>query len=207
MIGTFADRGKMRTIRIDVQWRSVDRSAGATATACSGAKSTTSIRGRDRERSIARRFELAGRLKKMNGAISAIAAPRTTRRRFLAWPWLIRAAAVVFIASVSARAGAQEPNPGFTFETGNDLYEKCSTAPNTLTQGFCLGYSAGISDAMSIKPALNPVNTYSRCLSQNVTMGQIADVVEQYLQENPAKRHFAAIALIAEALANAFPCR
>ena len=64
MIGTFADRGKMRTIRIDVQWRPVDRSAGATATVCSGAKSTTSIRGRDREGSIARRFELAGRLKR-----------------------------------------------------------------------------------------------------------------------------------------------
>jgi Ssp1 endopeptidase immunity protein Rap1a len=142
---------------------------------------------------------------KMIDAISLIEPPP---RWSLTWRRLVAAAAlglVLFV--VSPKAGAQEVNPGLTFETGNDLYEKCSTAPNTLSQGFCLGYSAGISDAMSIKPALNPVNTYSRCLSQNVTMGQIADVVKEYLHQNPAKRHFAAIALIAEALANAFPCQ
>lgn len=42
---------------------------------------------------------------------------------------------------------------------------------------------------------------------KGVNIGQLADVVVQWLQTNPQARHYAAAGLVAEAVSKAFPCR
>jgi hypothetical protein len=50
------------------------------------------------------------------------------------------------------------------------------------------------------------MNDGTFCLPANVTVGQMQDVVENYLREHPENRHFTAASLIADALQRKFPC-
>ena len=44
------------------------------------------------------------------------------------------------------------------------------------------------------------------CIPNRVTDRQTTDVVVRYLKEHPEQRHYAAANLVAETLAEAFPC-
>jgi hypothetical protein len=85
-----------------------------------------------------------------------------------------------------------------SFKSGNDLYEDCRRSSE-----ICLGYVQGVFDVMSASTVYDGINA---CAS-NVTVGQVRDVVVQYLAANPARRHVMAAQLVALALADAFPCR
>lgn len=97
--------------------------------------------------------------------------------------------AFVFTSFLAARA----------FESGNELLQDCTRQ----VQSLCLGYIEAVSDALSG----NSVNGYEACIPLEVTVGQLQDIVVQYLRQDPRDRHLGAIGLVAHAISNAFPCR
>ena len=112
--------------------------------------------------------------------------PSSNRLRRRLFAILIVVAATMSV-SMEARAGA-------TAETGNKLYESC-IAPSSFDRGPCYGYAVGIVDVMSE----NPINGFSACIPNHVTIGQIRDLVTQYLTTNSARRHLTAAGLVAAA--------
>jgi hypothetical protein len=87
------------------------------------------------------------------------------------------------------------------FENGNQLLQYCTNQDTT--SFFCLGYTSAVADALDG----NRVNGYDACIPLSVNVGQIKDIVVQYLRLNPAERHLAAAGLVADAISKAFPCR
>jgi len=83
------------------------------------------------------------------------------------------------------------------FFDGNFLHEGC-TSKNLL----CAGYIAAISDVMDE----HTVYGWSACVPNDVMLSQLGDIVTRWLDNNPQKRHLAANSLVAQALAEAFPC-
>jgi hypothetical protein len=89
------------------------------------------------------------------------------------------------------------PNIAFStiiFETGNDLIEQCSQ-----NQAFCLGYVAGVADALSASGAI--------CAPKPVTVGQDVAIVMKYLNDHPERRRYSASSLAAVALGEQFACK
>jgi hypothetical protein len=103
-------------------------------------------------------------------------------------------AAVVMVMSASTGAKAD-------FRSGNELYTECAAAGES--QGFCGGYIAAIADVGSKVPVADVMI----CPSAKVTVGQVVDIVKQYLAVHPERRRFSASSLVANALADEFPCR
>jgi hypothetical protein len=81
------------------------------------------------------------------------------------------------------------------FFTGNQLLSRLNG--DSLDRVQAIGYIQGVSDA------------YVRivfCPPDNVTAGQLSDMIRNYLTNSPASRHRTADALIAEAFAQVWPC-
>lgn len=81
------------------------------------------------------------------------------------------------------------------FYSGNDLYSKLTG--NTLDRSIALGYVIGVSDALI---------RATHCAPKAVTAGQIQDMIRDYLDANPAVRHFSADSLISHVLKTTWPC-
>lgn len=94
-----------------------------------------------------------------------------------------------------------------TFKDGNALYSDCSAKPNDSTyyqsDAYCLGYILGVTDTLATMRIMNKRN---HCIPENVTAGQIRDIVLQYLQRTPEKRHLPADFLVLSAINLAFNC-
>ena len=94
--------------------------------------------------------------------------------------------------------------PGFV--DGNLLYEKCSATGENLNyfikDSYCRAFILGAWDAAQIE---NSANGSTNCLPENVTVGQLQDIVTKYLRENPEKRAKQAASLVIAAVESAFP--
>jgi hypothetical protein len=126
------------------------------------------------------------------------------RSRFLL-PAALATAFLSVAVAAPARAG------GFaTFETGNQLFEECQPSASYYKQGVCLGFVAGVADAMDAAQSSwrhETVTGWRACLPANqVTEGQVQDVAVNFLTRHPELRHYGAVGLVAAALAEAFPC-
>ena len=98
--------------------------------------------------------------------------------------------------------------------SGNDLYPLCSATPenvpgdqqaNASTQwGFCRGYIAGVADILEN----GEVAGYRACrAAPPVEIGQLAEVVTNFLRDHPDERQLTAASNVAFALSKAFPCK
>ena len=108
------------------------------------------------------------------------------------------AGAILLLAAAPAGAGSNL--------TGNDLLERCSesASANPIQWGVCLGYVMAVADALGLG---RPINGARACLPPDVTGAQMMDVVRQWLDRNPARRHINGAALVVTALQQAFPCK
>ena len=111
--------------------------------------------------------------------------------------------AVFSVTGVSRAVGAE----GLLLFTGNRLWEFCGDDPQGL---LCSGYVAGVADAMLQNDLMaknsEGVGGWHACFRTHPTVGQLANVVKQWLQSHPEKRDNGAAGLVAEALQEAFPC-
>jgi hypothetical protein len=89
--------------------------------------------------------------------------------------------------------------------TGNDLLESCESKGN-LEHAFCLGYIIGVTDVEGMDSAVFPERRRS-CVAENVSNGQVRDVVVKYLKDHPEERHLQAAILVVKAMGQAFPCK
>jgi hypothetical protein len=105
---------------------------------------------------------------------------------------IILAAIFLFCAPANAQSRA-------VFMDGNELHQECeSYSPG------CWGFVAGVADALeSITGSAIP----HTCRPLEVELRQVVDLAKNTLAENPAQRHRAAFNILAEAFAEAWPCR
>lgn len=83
------------------------------------------------------------------------------------------------------------------FETGNQLYQKI-TSSQVMDKMYALGYIGGVFDALQHIVHCPPASA--------LTLGQVHDVVKNYLEANPATRHRTADMIIREVLQKTWPC-
>lgn len=108
------------------------------------------------------------------------------------------------LAFAIALASLPSPAAPMAFESGNDLFTKCSSDDASPAFIYCLGFVTAIADTMADRS--DPFSGYYACFPNGVTKGQVLDVAMQYLRQNPQYRHFSAATLVAAAYAEAFPC-
>ena len=92
---------------------------------------------------------------------------------------------------------------GVSFYDGNKLLTICNDTEGVLNLGICLGYVEAVSDVLDSGAA---ISGWKACSPENVTAGQVKDIVTRFLVNHPEKRHYAAHTLVARALSEAFPC-
>ena len=80
------------------------------------------------------------------------------------------------------------------FYSGNDLLERMQDPARA---AIATGYVAGVSDMGA--------GEY-HCAPGDVTLGQVRDIVRQYLINTPANRHMSAAVLVTVPLMNTWPC-
>ncbi|MGC2464984.1 MAG: Rap1a/Tai family immunity protein [Candidatus Acidiferrum sp.] len=107
--------------------------------------------------------------------------------------------AIFLLCSISARAQRVSTT------TGNDLLESCESTGH-FEQAFCFGYITGVTDTDAMDGAAFPDRRRS-CVAENVSNGQVKDVVVKYLRDHPEERHLLAAILIVKAMSQAFPCK
>lgn len=86
------------------------------------------------------------------------------------------------------------------FVDGNELWTMCRHGPDRSLE--CMSYVRGVVDALDIpSPAGTPF-----CIRNGVTVGQLTDVVANFLQATPEARDADGAALVRHALSKTFPC-
>ena len=90
----------------------------------------------------------------------------------------------------------------YAVDDGNDLLDTCSKS-NDFAEGYCLGYVRALSNGVDFIVASKGSHV---CYGPNVTIGQVRDVVVDYVRRNPAKRNENALLLTAYAIGAAWPC-
>ena len=81
-----------------------------------------------------------------------------------------------------------------SYYNGNDMYAACRRD----SQIFLMGYTMGVVDALA---------NYEACIPEEATVGQLVDVVCQYIKNNPSRRHVEGESLVFFSIRDAFPCK
>jgi len=84
------------------------------------------------------------------------------------------------------------------------LYLNDRTAGNAIEIGICVGYVAGIKDAVSDWQIGTGKQTY--CMPEEVSNDQLIRVVVKSLENNPTRLHLRASVTVQRAFIEAFPC-
>ena len=105
-------------------------------------------------------------------------------------------------AALTGPSEAQNPGAIRAFQSGNQLYAACEA-----DTGLCMGYVAGVADAMSLVQVTGgSIAGVVACIPFPVVIGEAKDVAVKYLREHPELRAYTAVDLVAFALHDAFPC-
>jgi hypothetical protein len=121
------------------------------------------------------------------------------------WQRLFVGLAACTVLSLAA-AGVLAPRAALAvnFYSGDDLFSDCTSSNATkLPIAACAGYAVGIADALATGIA---INGFKACPPASATRGQIIKAATDFLRDHPEGRRFAAAGLVANALAQAFPC-
>ena len=128
-------------------------------------------------------------------APAAPVAPPRARRSWWRWGRKLGIAVAVWGAACGSVLAA---------ETGNTLLEDCLKPVGSSGRAYCTGYVTGVTEALYW--AGDRGRDGSACVPDEVTLGQMVDVVVRFLQIHPEVRHHAAIIVVRAALGAAFPC-
>ena len=82
------------------------------------------------------------------------------------------------------------------FWDGNSLLQRMNS-DNAHERVQAMGYVMGVHDVFS---------KVSVCSPQNITVGQLRDLVKDYLERNPAIRHYSADSLAVNIMKQTWPC-
>ena len=93
------------------------------------------------------------------------------------------------------------------FRDGNTLLRQLES-DNAAERVSAMGYVSGAFDMINEVDILinRESKRYLFCQPDNITLGQIVDIVKAYLRSNPEIRHKPAAELVMGALRRSFPC-
>jgi hypothetical protein len=112
--------------------------------------------------------------------------------------------ALAFVVMLSLPASSALADSG-SYMSGNDLYGVCVDNDGA-QQAKCIGYLAGIADAMDlVAPAA--FGGWRACLPSGSTDRQLSEIATKWLAAHAEKRQIGAAGLVAEAFQAAFPCK
>jgi len=103
---------------------------------------------------------------------------------------------IVGVAFVNA-AGPQIASAARGYESGDTLLSLCEKPQDSSLYGFCAGYIIGAADVL---------DEGLFCPPKGHAKQQIVDVTVQWLRSHPENRYDTAYSLVANALAENFPC-
>ena len=83
------------------------------------------------------------------------------------------------------------------FVNGNDLLKELQSS-DPIRRGFVMGYIAGVADAN---------NSITWCPPGGINLGQLRDMIEQYLVANASIRNLSGDVLIGDMLNRRWPCK
>jgi hypothetical protein len=86
--------------------------------------------------------------------------------------------------------------------TGNDLYDWCTDGDSAVCNSFLIGTAGTVTTLQTWKR----VEKDYVCLPEDVTAGQLRELVVAELEANPEQRHLNASSLTLNALLKGFPC-
>lgn len=94
------------------------------------------------------------------------------------------------------------------FMSGNDLHSGLQTT-NAVDKAYALGYVIGIADFEDYKNKTQGNSKRSSCffVPDTASGTQVTDVVKNWLDKHPGRRHYAASSVVAAALRETFPCK
>ena len=112
---------------------------------------------------------------------------------------LIAAAIAAALVMIPAKVGANTVR-----DDGNEWLNKC----NEGTSGYemwCLGYTQSLSHGYDILTSYSKTDLY--CPGNRlVSIGQLRDIMRNYLYRNPAKRSDKMMLVYIEAMRESYPC-
>lgn len=112
------------------------------------------------------------------------------------WISLLTAALVLIPTQAGARSTATND--------GNEWLKACDAGTHG-QEMWCIGYTQAMSHTATMLSLM--VDTQYFCTNgRTVTMGQIRDIMKNYLYRNPAKRSDFMMLVYIEAMQEAFPC-
>ncbi len=82
------------------------------------------------------------------------------------------------------------------FMSGNNLFRDMNG--DVLDKMLALGYVMGVADT---------ITNATVCPPDNITAGQVQDIIKRHLETNPAIRHYTADSIIKNKLEEVWPCR
>ena len=103
------------------------------------------------------------------------------------------------VLTVLATSAAAEEGEAFAFDNGDTLLRYCKEEDDPFASGYCMGVIIGSHDALTWGHT-------KFCKPRDIVVQQIRDIVVQYLDRNPEKRHLVATELVYFALKEQFPC-
>ena len=85
---------------------------------------------------------------------------------------------------------------------GDQLHRRC-VSDDMIAQGICYGYIVAVADAAIAGLAIEGERA---CIPADASTSRLRNAVKAYLEIRPERRRRTAVALVAAALAQAFPC-
>jgi hypothetical protein len=112
--------------------------------------------------------------------------------------------ATALVLALAAPGAANGDGTVASLYSGNTLLQLCQSHPQGPNPVFCMGYIAGIADALGTGSS---IAGWRACFPHNGTVGRVRDIAVGFLTAHPEVRHLTAASLVAEALQGAFPCK
>jgi hypothetical protein len=90
------------------------------------------------------------------------------------------------------------------YDTGNRMLQNCKGP--SVEQVYCIGFVTGAADLREVWLVTHGTSENLGChIPQEVSKRQLADILIQYLENNPAERHKPASGLFIDSMSRAFP--
>ena len=106
------------------------------------------------------------------------------------------------LAMLLAAGAAQSEEAAGPYYRGHQLHRHCFSQ-DMIAQGICYGYIVAVADAAIAGLAIEGARA---CIPENASTTQLRNAVKAYLESHAERRGRTGIALVAAALAQAFPC-
>ncbi len=108
----------------------------------------------------------------------------------------------VLACLLTTGAMAQAQEAAGPYYRGQQLHRHCFSE-DTIAQGICYGYIVAVADAAISGLAIEGQRA---CIPADASTGRLRNAVKAYLEGRPERLEGTGIALVAAALAEAFPC-